>query len=253
MAFQATATPTKRINTRLTTAADKPSCSKTAETTCMYRRKETPKPENTESSADWLKRKDQPRNQKGQFTSPEKSAGKPMDLDLSMVSDDDDFQCYNTSEGKPVHTNVDDELQLLPEETNLTREPGIKTNLPSEESHQTVRKSKRIPNAKQTEKLGRIPYHTNNNKKKINNNCVLQGNQTDQPNQLHNEEKTNCEIRTTNRKIRTTVEDQNLHRLFRNYQSKQPPTTESTRRRGNVECRGQTISHRLNYHRQRVA
>ena len=75
-----------------------------------------------------------------------------MDLDLSMVSDDDDFQCYKTSEGKPVHTNVDDELQLLPKGTNLTPEAGIKTNLPSEESHQTVRKSKRIPNAKQTEK-----------------------------------------------------------------------------------------------------
>ena len=75
MPFQATATPTKRISTRLTTTIDKPSCSKTAETTCMYRRKETPRPENTENSADWLKRKDQPRNEKGQFTSPDKSAG----------------------------------------------------------------------------------------------------------------------------------------------------------------------------------
>ena len=135
-----------------------------------------------------------------------------MDRELSMVSDDDDFQCYNTGEGKPVHTNIDDDLQWLPKETNLTPEPGVKTNLPSEESHQTVRKSKRIPNAKQTEKLGGISCHTNNNKKKINNNGVLQGNQTDQPNQLHNEEKTNCEIRTTNRKIRATIENQNLHR-----------------------------------------
>ena len=85
-----------------------------------------------------------------------------MDLDLSMVSDDDDFQCYNTSEGKSVHTNVDDELQLLPKETNLTPESGIKTNLPSDEPHETVEKSKRIPNAKQTEKLGGIPYYTIN-------------------------------------------------------------------------------------------
>ena len=46
-----------------------------------------------------------------------------MDLDLSMVSDDD-FQCYNTAEGKPVHTNMDDELQLLPKETTLTPERG---------------------------------------------------------------------------------------------------------------------------------
>ena len=75
-----------------------------------------------------------------------------MDLDLSMVSDDE-FQCYNTSEGKPVHTNVDDELQLLPKETNLTPETGVKTNSLPNESHQSVRKSKRIPNAKQTEKL----------------------------------------------------------------------------------------------------
>ena len=133
-----------------------------------------------------------------------------MDLYLSMVSDDDDFQCYNTSDGKPVHTNVD-ELQLLLKETNLTPEPGINTNLPSEESHQTVRKSKRIPNAKQTEKFGGISYYTNNNKKKINNNCVLQGNQTDQPSQPHNKEETNRELRTANRKIRTTLEDHNLN------------------------------------------
>ena len=43
------------------------------------------------------------------------------------MSDDDNFQCYKTSEGKPVHTNLDDELQLLTEETNLTPETGIKT------------------------------------------------------------------------------------------------------------------------------
>ena len=136
--FQATATSTKRISTRLTTTADKPSCSKKTEKTCAYRRKETPKPENTESSADWLRRKEQPRNKRGQFTSPDKSTGKPMDLDLSMVSDDE-FQCYNTSEGKPVHTNVDDELQLLPKETNLTPKTGIKTNSLPNEPHQSVR------------------------------------------------------------------------------------------------------------------
>ena len=123
------------------------------ENTCLYRRKETPKPENTESSADWLKRKEQPRNERGQFTSPDKSVGKPMDLNLSMVSDDE-FQCYNTSEGKPVHANIDDELQLLPKETNLTPETGIKTNPLINEPQQTVRKSKRIPNARQTEKNG---------------------------------------------------------------------------------------------------
>ena len=250
--FQATATPTKRISTRLTTTADRPSCSKMAEFFCAYRRKETPKPENTESSADWLKRKDQPRNERGQFTSPDKSAGKPMDLDLSMVSDDE-FQCYNTSEGKPVHADVDDELQLLPKETNLTPETGIKTNSLHDELHQSVRKSKRIPNAKQTETLDGIPYFTNNNKKKINNNKVLQESQTSKPNQQQNEERNNREIRTINREIRKTLEHKNFNRLFRDHQPKQPPETESSRRRGNVECRGQTISHRLNYFRQRVA
>ena len=37
-----------------------------------------------------------------------------MDLDISMVSEEDEFQCYNPSERKLVHTNADDELQLLP-------------------------------------------------------------------------------------------------------------------------------------------
>ena len=72
--FQNTATPTKRISTRQSN--EQPSCSKTNEdgtTACNYRRKEPPRLENTENSSDWLKRKEQPRNQKGQFTSPEKS------------------------------------------------------------------------------------------------------------------------------------------------------------------------------------
>ena len=87
-----------------------------------------------------------------------------MELDLSIVSDGD-FRCYNTSEGKPVLTNLDDELQLLPKQTNLNPETGIKTKEPIYEQHLTVRKSKRIPYAKQTGKLGGIPYYTNNNKK----------------------------------------------------------------------------------------
>ena len=80
-----------------------------------------------------------------------------MDLDLSMVSNDE-VQCYNTSEGKPVHANIDNELQLLPKETNLTSETVIKMNPLINEPQQTVRKSKRIPNARQTEKLGVIRY-----------------------------------------------------------------------------------------------
>ena len=91
-----------------------------------YRRREPPRPQNAENSADWLKRKEQPRNEKGQFTNPDNTAGKPLDLDLSMVSENNDFQCYNTSEGKPVHTNIEDELQLLPKETTLTPETDEK-------------------------------------------------------------------------------------------------------------------------------
>ena len=66
----------------------------------------------------------------------------------------------------------------------------MKTKLPPDEPHQTVRESKSIPNAKQTEKLGGIPYYTNNNENKINNSSVLQRSQTGQPNQSHNEEET---------------------------------------------------------------
>ena len=170
-----------------------------------------------------------------------------MDLDLSMVSDDE-FQCNNSSEGKPVLANIDDELQLLPMETNLTPETGIKTNPLSNEPQQTVRKSKKIPNARQTEKLGGIPYSTNNNKRKIINSYMLQENQTSQPSQQQIEKRSNRKIRTSNREIRKTVEHKNFNRLIRNRHQLLPPETESTRRRGNVECRG----HRLNYFRQRV-
>ena len=48
-----------------------------------------------------------------------------------------------------------------------------------------------------------------------------QNSQLDQP---HNEEKTNREIRAANREIRTTVENQNINRIIRNYQQKQSLT-----------------------------
>ena len=192
------------MNTRQPT--EQRSCSKTTEaetTTCSYRKKEPPRPKNVENSSDWLKRKEQPRNQRGQFTSPEKSAGKPMQLDLSMVSDDE-FQCCNTSEGKPIHTGIDDELQL-PKETNLTPETGIKTKETTNEQNQSVRKSKRISHAKQTKKLGGIPYQTKNNKKKTSKNCILQ--------------ETRPPFRTKHRqtvtKTRTTVEYGQLQRIYK--------------------------------------
>ena len=44
-------------------------------------------------------------------------------LNLSIISDDD-FDCYNKSKGKPVQTNIEDELQLLPKNNSLTPEQG---------------------------------------------------------------------------------------------------------------------------------
>ena len=96
----------------------------------IYSRKEAPKPSNQERSEDWIKRKDQPRNNKGQFTSPSKIADKEADMNLKTISDEDDFDCYNGSERKPVHKNIDDELQLLPKENNLTPEQGINIKKP---------------------------------------------------------------------------------------------------------------------------
>ena len=241
--FQNTATQTKR-NTRHSTATDQPSCSKTTETTCGYRRKEPPLTENAENSSDWLKRKEQPRNQRGEFTSPEKSTGKPMLPDLSIVSDDD-FQCYNTSEGKPVHTNPDDEPQLLPKETNLTPSTGIKTR--NHEQPQSVRKSKRISHAKQIEKLGGIPYYTNNTKK-TSNNCVSQENPITSPDQPQ----TNNSEDADNRKLRMIAEKLQNNRTIRIYKPKQPYKSNFTRRGGNVECQGQTAILHNPHFRQRV-
>ena len=104
---QTSATTTKQFSTRQN-IADQPICSKILDqpkysgTPCIYNRKEGPKPSNQERSEDWIKRKDQPRNNKGQFTSPRKNADKEADMNLSIMSDEDDFDCYNRSEGKPV-------------------------------------------------------------------------------------------------------------------------------------------------------
>ena len=51
-------------------------------------------------------------------------------MNLSIISDDDDFECYNKSDGKPVHINIDDELQLLPIEYYLTPEQGTNIEKP---------------------------------------------------------------------------------------------------------------------------
>ena len=183
--FQQTTTAlTERINTRQNTI-DQPTCFKTLDKTdllqntnnvgapCIYSRKEAPKTIIThERSEDWLKRKELPRNNKAQFTSPNKN--NTADLNLSIMSDDDDFECYNKAEGKPIQVNIDDELQLHPKETYLTPEQGrYKEKNRIEKPIEPVRKSNRLPFAKQTVKLGGVPYHTNNNKKKLTNNGNL--------------------------------------------------------------------------------
>ena len=137
---------------------------------CIFSRKEAPKPTNQERSEDWIKKKDQRRNNKGQFTSPSKKADKEADLTLTIISDEDDFDCYNRSEGKPIRTNIDDELQLLPTENNLTPEHGIDIEKPK--TPEPVRKSERLPFAKKRKLCG-VPYQTNNNKTKNNNNRNL--------------------------------------------------------------------------------
>ena len=170
-----------------------------------------------------------------------------MELDLSIVSDDD-FQCYNTSEGKPVHTNLDDELQLLPKETNLTPETGIKSKDTTNEQNQSVRKSKRIPNAKQTEKLGGIPYQTNNNKKKINKHCILQENPTtpsDQTRANNEEDKDDREIRTITKKLQN-------NRTIRTFKPNKLHEPDFIRWGGNVEYRDRTATLHNRHFRQRV-
>ena len=140
-----------------------------------------------------------------------------MELDLSIVSDDE-FQCYNTSEGKPVDPNLEDELQLLPKETNLTPETGIKTKNTTNEQNQSVRKSKRIPHAKQPKKLGGKPYQTINNKKKTNKYCVLQENPTIPSDQTQ----TNSEEDIDDRKIRTITKELQNNRIIRIFKPNKP-------------------------------
>ena len=98
-----------------------------------------------------------------------------MDLNLSIVSGKT-FDCYNKSDGKPVQTNIHDELQLLPKDNKLTPGQGIfKEKKEITEPQISVRRSNRLPFAKQTEKLGGIPYQTSNNRKKqTDNGNVLQ-------------------------------------------------------------------------------
>ena len=85
-----------------------------------------------------------------------------------MVNDDDEdeFDCYNKSDGKPVHTFPEDEIRLHTSEERITPESvSIKIN---KQNNEPSRRSKRLPFAKQTDKLGSISYAPGRNKKKQN-------------------------------------------------------------------------------------
>ena len=77
---------------------------------------------------------------------------KETDLILSIISDEE-FDCHNKSEGKPVHTNIDGELQILPKDNKLTPGQSIyKEKDKLTEPLTPVRRSNRLPFAKQTKK-----------------------------------------------------------------------------------------------------
>ena len=95
--FWKATTPKKKNSTKMTTP-DQQSSSKDTEkqAVCQNRRKE------------W----------KGTVHSADKSVDKTLDLDLSMISDNE-FDCTNRSDGNLVHSNSDDELQLHPKRRSL--------------------------------------------------------------------------------------------------------------------------------------
>ena len=55
-----------------------------------------------------------------------KPTEKEAELNLSIVREED-FDCYNKSDGKPVHTKIEDEIQFLPRDDELRPQQG-KTN-----------------------------------------------------------------------------------------------------------------------------
>ena len=157
-------------------------------------------------------------------------------MNLSIISDDDDFKCYNKAEERPVHSNIDDELQLLPKENNLTPEQGIIIEKPK--TLEPTRKFKRLPFAKQTEKLSGIPYQTNNNKKKtVNNRNTLQEKTTRTTDQ--SEKKNDYIIRESNEGIRTIRYNELNKQTF----------TGPLRRRGNVTCLHHDLYRRFSTYR----
>ena len=145
------------------------------------------------------------------------------DLDLSIVSDDE-FNCYNNSEGRPISVNVDDELQIHPKETRLSPETGINHDHIITKPTTTVRRSRRLPFAKQTGKLGGMPYQTNNRKRNKHDHNLLQEKRTTPPQNSEEEE---------DRNIRTKEE---VNCIIRNQHPK-TPKSQTHMKRGECDIR----------------
>ena len=125
-----------------------------------------------------------------------------------------------------------------PEETNLTPEQGRYKEKKNriEKPIEPVRRSNRLPFAKQTEKLGGVPYHTNNNKKKLTNNGNLLQETTVETAERSNT-KNNRPIRESNEEIRFIRPHKRIQQTF----------TGQFRRGGNViSCRHHDLYHYRN-------
>ena len=92
------------------------------------------------------------------------SEKKTIVKDLSIASEGE-FNYYNNSDGKQVHTNIEDELQLhARKDINLKSDSGTNSGIIESEPKQPDRQSKRLPYVKEIENLDVVPYHTGNNK-----------------------------------------------------------------------------------------
>ena len=114
-------------------------------------------------------------------------------------------------------------MQIHPKETRLTLETGINNGHITTRPKTPIRRSRRLPFAKQTKKLGGIPFQTNNNRKRTKfNHDLLQESRTT-PQQNNEEEE--------DRNIRTKEENKpEIYRIIRI----QHPQLQTHMKRGNV-------------------
>ena len=113
-------------------------------TNLLLRRNEAPRCDNRARSEDRLIRKEHQLNERGQFISSGKQPQKSVDLDVRMVSYEE-FTCYDNSNVKPVHINIEDQIRLYArEEPKLTPETGSVGDNNDSQLGQHMRKSKRV-------------------------------------------------------------------------------------------------------------